>query len=231
LFCSRTSSRVSRRIDVASSHAERLSLRRARFPDRRAPWYCLRVRCTRPVRCKRVRGSWTDHHSSWAVTAQPRHAVQLQIVNKLSTIGGPVSWLDKLAPTRYIRRADSLMFIGSFRPAGVLTEKELCLGRPLLLTFITVITVESNRLQGAGSLRFIRYLDGLGFPSPFSPRTFRWVSRLSEWDAPSTREPCQRGRLCPRSGRLDTRCSKRHRAKRPQTQARMVSGNEEVCYG
>ena len=158
MFCSRTSSRVSRRIDFASSHAERLSLRRARFPDRRAPWYCLRVRCTRPVRCKRVRGSWTDHHSSWAVTAQPRHAVQLQIVDKLSTIGGPVSWLDKLAPTRYIRRADSLMFVGSFRPAGVLTEKELCLGRPLLLTFITVITVESNRLQGAGSLRFIRYL-------------------------------------------------------------------------
>ena len=143
MFCSRTSSRVSRRIDFASSHAERLSLRRARFPDRRAPWYCLRVRCTRPVTCKRVRGSWTDHHSSWAVTAQPRHAVQLQIVDKLSTIGGPVSWLDKLAPTRYIRRADSLMFVGSFRPAGVLTEKELCLGRPLLLTFITVITVES----------------------------------------------------------------------------------------
>src|SRR5439155_1754323 len=156
-------------IDFASSHAERLSLRRARFPDRRAPWYCLRVRCTRPVRCKRVRGSWTDHHSSWAVTAQPRHAVQLQIVDKLSTIGGPVSWLDKLSPTRYIRRAERLMF--------------------------------------------------------------RWVSRLSEWDAPSTREPCQRGRLCPRSGRLDTRCSKRHRSKRPQTQARMVSGNEEVCYG
>ena len=223
MFCSRTSSRVSRRIDFASSHAERLSLRRARFPDRRAPWYCLRVRCTRPVRCKRVRGSWTDHHSSWAVTAQPRHAVQLQIVNKLSTIGGPVSWLDKLAPTRYIRRADSLMFVGSFRPAGVLTEKELCLGRPLLLTFITVITVESNRLQGAGSLRFIRYLDGLGFPSPFSPRTFRWVSRLSEWDAPSTREPCQGGRT------LDVRRDPAR--KRPQTQARVVSGNEEGCYG
>jgi len=50
------------------------------------------------------------------------------------------------------------MFVGSFRPAGVRTEKELRRGRPLLPIFITVITVESNRLQGAGSLRVIRYL-------------------------------------------------------------------------
>jgi len=55
-----TNGRVSRRIDFDSSHAGRLSLRRARFPDRRALCYCLRVRCTRPVRRKWVRGSWTD---------------------------------------------------------------------------------------------------------------------------------------------------------------------------
>jgi len=212
LFCSRISSRVSRRIDFASSHAERLSLRRARFPDRRAPWYCLRVRCTRPVRCKRVRGSWTDHHSSWAVTAQPRHAVQLQIVDKLSTIGGPVSWLDKLAPTRYIRRADSLMFVGSFRPAGVLTEKELSRGRPLLPVFITVITVESNRPQGAGSLRFIRYLrprrpwvsvSVLPSNFPLSELVKRMRRIINEGALPE-------GQVVPSIGAApDTRCSKR----------------------
>ncbi len=69
-----------------------------------------------------------------------------------------------------------------------------------MLTFITVITVESNRLQGAGSLRFIRYLDGLGFPSPFSPRTFRWVSRLSEWGRTINEGALPEGQVVPSIG-------------------------------
>jgi len=206
---------MSRRIDFDSSDAGRLSLRRARFPDRRAPSYRLRVRCT-PSKAQ-ASSRELDRLSFFMGchrAAAPRRAITGLWINSQPSAGRSVGcrWLDKLAPTRYIRRADSLMFVGSFRPAGVLTEKELCRGRPLLPIFITVITVESNRPQGAGSLRFIRYLrprrpwvsvSVLPSNFPLSELVKRMRRIINEGALPE-------GQVVPSIGAAsDTRCSKR----------------------
>src|SRR5437867_1292559 len=117
------------------------------------------------------------------------------------------------------------MFVGSFRPAGVLTEKELCRGEAALAHLYygylrwsrTVFRGEASDSSATSAL------DGLGVSVSVLPSNFPLGEPVKRMDAPSTREPCQGGRT------LDVRRDPAR--KRPQTQARVVSGNEEGCYG